>query len=250
MKTVGIVGGIGPESTVEYYRLVIAAYRERVQDGSYPSVLINSIDMTRMLALIGAGDFDGVTRYLADEVQKLANAGADFGVLASNTPHVVFEGISRQSSLPLLSIVEAAREEAKALGLRRVGLLGTRFTMGGRFYADVFRKAGIALVVPDEEAQAYVHDKYMNELVNGVIRPETRRGLLVVIDQMRKRQLIEGVILGGTELPLILRDVPDQGIPFLDTTAVHVRRIVSEMISQDNGWHPHLTPHDVTKNKK
>jgi aspartate racemase len=250
MKTVGIIGGIGPESTVEYYRLIIAAYREQTQDGSYPSILINSIDMKRMLDLIGANELAKVTEYLVGEVQKLAQAGADFGVLASNTPHVVFDGISRQSSLPLLSIVEAAREEAKALGLRRVGLLGTRFTMGGRFYMDVFRKAGIALVAPDQEAQAYVHDRYMSELVNGIILPETRAGLLAVIDQMRKRQMIEGVILGGTELPLILRDVTDQGIPFLDTTAIHVKRIVAEMLSQDDGWHPHLPPHDVKMSKK
>lgn len=249
MKTVGIIGGIGPESTIEYYRLIIAAYRDQVQDGSYPSILINSIDMTMMLDLIGANKLAEVTEYLAGEVQKLAQAGADFGVLASNTPHVVFDGISRWSSLPLLSIVETAREEAKALGLRRVGLLGTRFTMEGRFYMDVFRKAGIALVAPDPQAQSYIHDKYMSELVNGIILPETRAGLLAVIDQMWRRQMIEGVILGGTELPLILRDVTGQRIPFLDTTAIHIKRIVAEMLSQDNGWHPHLSPRDVKKSR-
>jgi aspartate racemase len=155
----------------------------------------------------------------------------DFGVLASNTPHVVFDELRRQSSLPLLSIVEATCEAAEALGLERVGLLGTRFTMGGQFYSEVFSKAGVALVAPGQEAQAYVHDKYMSELVNGIILPETRARLLAIVDQMRKQEGIDGVILGGTELPLILRDVTDPGIPFLDTTAIHVRRIVAELLS-------------------
>ncbi|MEW5869831.1 MAG: aspartate/glutamate racemase family protein [Chloroflexota bacterium] len=133
MKTVGIVGGIGPESTIEYYRQIIALYRQQRRDGSYPRILINSIDMKKMLDLIGAGNLAGVTGYLLEEIQKLARAGADFGALASNTPHLVFDELRRLSPIPLISIVEAACQKAAGLGLRRVGLYGTRFTMqGGR----------------------------------------------------------------------------------------------------------------------
>lgn len=231
MKTVGIIGGIGPESTVEYYRLIIASYREQKQDGRYPSILINSIDLKKVLDLIGANEFAKVTEYLVGEVQKLARAGADFGALASNTPHIVFDALRQQSPIPLVSIVEATCEAARALGLKRVGLFGTRFTMQGRFYPDVFSREGITLAVPEPDEQAYIHEKYMSELVHGIVLPETRERLLTIVDRLKERQGIQGLILGGTELPLILRDVRDRGIPFLDTTTIHVKRIVAELLS-------------------
>jgi aspartate racemase len=231
MKTIGIVGGIGPESTIEYYRLMVAGYREQVKDGSYPSVLINSIDLKRMLELIAAGQLSEVTLYLLDEINKLARAGADIGLLAANTPHIVFDDLQRQSPIPLVSIVEAACEATHALGLTNVGLFGTRFTMQGRFYPEVFSRQGIALSVPDPDDQAYIHDKYMSELVNGVFLPETRQQLLTIVDRLKMKNHIQGLILGGTELPLILRDGDDGEIPFLDTTRIHVKRAVAQMLA-------------------
>jgi len=144
MKTVGMIGGIGPESTVEYYRSIIATYHEQKRDGDYPSIIINSIDLKKMLDLIEANELAKLTEYLVGEVQKLARAGADCGLLAANTPHIVFDEIRRGSPLPLVSIVEATCQAAKALGLKRLGLFGTRFTMQGGFYPDVFSKEGIA----------------------------------------------------------------------------------------------------------
>jgi len=231
MKTVGIIGGIGPESTIEYYRLIIASYRERKQDRSYPQIVINSIDLKRMLELIGANELAQVTRYLVGEIHKLEKAGADFGVLASNTPHIVFDEIRRRSPIPLISIVEAACGAVKTLGLKRVGLFGTRFTMQGRFYPDVFSREGITLVVPGRDEQEYIHDKYMSELVNGIILPETREQLLAIVDRLEEQEKIQGLILGGTELPLILKEVANRGIPFLDTTGIHVKRIVEELLA-------------------
>jgi len=230
-KTLGIIGGIAPESTIEYYRLIIALYREQRPDGGYPPIIINSINMKKMLDLIGANDLAEVTQYLLVEVKKLAQAGADFGLLASNTPHIVFEDIQSQSPIPLVSIVGAACEATKALGLRKVGLFGTRFTMQGRFYPEVFSRQGITLVVPDLDDQDYIHDKYMNELVNGVFLAETREQLLAIVDRLKGRKGIQGLILGGTELPLFLRNVTDRGIPFLDTTRIHVERAVAQMLS-------------------
>jgi aspartate racemase len=227
MKTVGIIGGIGPESTVEYYRLMIASYRERKRDGSYPSIMINSIDLKNVLDLIGANELAKLAEDLVGEVQKLARAGAEVGLLASNTPHIVFDDIQRRSPIPLVSIVEAACEAARALGLKRLGLFGTRFTMQGRFYPDVFSREGITLAVPEQDEQAYIHDKYMSELLNGIILPETRERLLSIVDRLKEREHIQGLILGGTELPLILRDVTDRGIPFLDTTRIHVERALA-----------------------
>jgi aspartate racemase len=231
MKTAGILGGIGPESTIEYYRSIIAAYREQKRDGSYPQIVINSIDMKKMLGLIGTNQLADVTAYLLSEVQKLARTGADFGLMASNTPHIVFDALSRQSPIPLISIVEVTCRAAQAQGLKCVGLLGTRFTMQGRFYPAVFRQAGITVVVPTLEDQAYIHEKYMSELVNGVVRVETRARLLDIVSRLKTQEKIDGVILGGTELPLVLREVEDQGIPFLDTTKLHVEHVVTQLLS-------------------
>jgi aspartate racemase len=231
MKTLGIIGGIGPESTIDYYRRIIATYRQRNPDGSYPQIIINSIDMNEMLDFIEANELVKLTEYLLEEVQKLARAGADFGLLASNTPHIIFNELSSQSPIPLLSIVEATCEATKKLGLKRVGLFGTRFSMQGGFYQDVFFKAGITLILPDVEEQLYIHDKYMSELVNGITVPETRERLLAITEKLKAQKYIEGLILGGTELPLILREEMYCGIPFLDTTKIHVERAVAQMLS-------------------
>lgn len=233
MKTLGIIGGIAPGSTIEYYRLIIALYREQKRDGSYPPIIINSIDLKRMLDLISAQELAGVTEYLLGEVMKLAHAGAELGLLASNTPHIVFEDIRRRSPIPLISIVEATCAATLGLGLKKVGLFGTRFTMQGRFYPAVFSRQGIALIVPNSDEQDYIHDRYMGELVHGVFRDETRERLLAIADRLKEREGIQGLILGGTELPLILRDVSDRGIPFLDTTRIHVERAVAQMLSED-----------------
>ena len=231
MKTIGIVGGIAPESTIHYYRLIISAYREHKQDGSYPSILINSIDMKKMLDLIGANDLIGVSNYLVDETEKLARSGAAFGLLASNTPHIVFDHIQARASIPLISIVAATCAAAQSLGLKRVGLFGTAFTMKGRFYADVFSRAGISVVPPDPDEQGYIHHKYMNELVHGVFLPGTRDRLLEIADRLREHAGIDGLVLGGTELPLLLNDIGGGVIPFLDTTKIHAECAVARMLS-------------------
>jgi aspartate racemase len=231
MKTVGIIGGIGPESTLEYYRLTMSLYADETRDESSPKIIINSIDMKRLLRLIEADELAEMTEYLGGEIQKLVRAGADCALMAANTPHIVFDEIRRRSSIPLLSIVEATCEEAKALGLKRLALFGTRFTMRGGFYQDVFSREAIALVLPDDEEQAYIHDRYMNELVKGRFLPETRERLLAIVESLKAREDIQGLILGGTELPLILRDETYRGLRFLDTTRIHVKAIVAQLLS-------------------
>jgi len=230
MKTAGIIGGIGPESTIEYYRYIVATYRARRGDDTYPPIVINSIDLTRLVTLFSAGDLDGVTDILAEEVARLADAGTDFAALAANTPHIVFDRLQKRTTLPMISIVEATRGTAVAMGLTRVGIFGTRFTMQADFYPAVFQAAGLTVVAPGPEEQAYIHEIYMGELVHGVVRPETRARLLAIVARMHDEQRVEAVILGGTELPLILRDVARPVVPFLDTTMIHVRSIVDEML--------------------
>jgi aspartate racemase len=189
-KTVGIVGGIGPEATIDYYRMLLAAFKERGVD-DYRSVLINSI--------------------------------------AANTAHIVFDEIQALSTIPLVSIVVAACDAAKEMNLHRVGLLGTKFTMQGTFFPEHFDKHGIEIVVPDAADMEYVHTKYLGELVPGVFLDETRAGIIAVLDRLRQKQKIDGVILAGTELPLLLRGV-EYDLPLLDTARIHIDAVVRRAI--------------------
>jgi aspartate racemase len=234
MKTLGLIGGIGPESTIEYYRLIIAGYRERDPKRAYPSIIVNSINLQQYIDWLNARQLDEFAKGLIQEIEVLVRAGAEFGALCSNTPHIVFDELQRSTSLPLISIVEATCERVQQLGLKRVALFGTRFTMQGRFYPDVFSRAGVELVTPDESDQNFIHEKYMNELLNDKFLPETREQMLAIADRLQERAGIEGIILGGTELPLLLSpetftDGQRNGIRFFDTTRIHVDKLIEEL---------------------
>ena len=231
MKTLGMIGGVGPESTIEYYHTIIALYRARITDGSYPQFIINSIDLKKGIDFMEANDLAGMTQYLLHEIGHLVNAGADFGLIAANTPHIVFDDVAAGSAIPLISIVEAACAAAKTRQLRKLALFGTRYTMQGTFYPKVFSRQSIELVLPEPKDQDYIHEKYFSELVVGKFLPETRAGLLAIVDRLKDKIDIDGVILAGTELPLILRDDAHNGIPFLDTTKIHTEAAVTEMLS-------------------
>src|SRR5437773_4728510 len=231
MKSLGIIGGVGPESTIEYYRNIIALYRERQRDGSYPEFIINSVNLKKGLDFMTANNLAGMADYLLEGIGKVARAGANFGLISANTPHIVFDEVASKSPIPLISIVEATCAAANARNLGRLALFGTRFTMQGAFYPKVFSREGIELVVPGPTDQDYLHDKYFNELVLGKFLPETRRELLAIVDRMQVTSDIDGVILAGTELPLIVRDAEHNGIPFLNTTKIHVEAAVTEMLS-------------------
>jgi aspartate racemase len=230
MKILGVIGGLGPESTIEYYRQLIDSYRKQSVDDSYPAIVITSLDVNKGLRLVGAQAYGELAEYLAKEVQRLANAGADFGLISANTPHIVFDEVQQRSPITLISIVEAACADCKRQGLKKVGLLGTRFTMEARFYPDVFSREGILLVTPKEEEQSYIHDKYVQELLEGQILDSTRERLLQIIYRIRDEEQVEGILLAGTELPLILQqgNVPD--ILLLDTTQIHVEAAITRLL--------------------
>jgi len=231
MKTLGIIGGVGPESTIEYYQNIIALYRERQRDGSYPEFIINSVDLKKGLDFMAANNLAGMADYLLEEIGKLARAGANFGLISANTPHIVFDELAAKSPIPLISIVEATCAAAKTRKLKRLALFGTCYPMQANFYPKVFSREGIELIVPDAKDEEYIHDKYLNELVPGIFLAETRDGLLAIVDRMQAKSDIDGVILAGTELPLILRDADHRGIPLLDTTKIHCQAAVAEMFS-------------------
>ncbi len=231
MKTLGVIGGIGPESTIDYYKNIIAMYRERKRDGSYPQFVINSIDLQKGIDFLEADNLRGMAEFLLHEIEKLPRAGAEFGMIAANTPHIVFDDIAPKSPIPLISIVEAACAHAKARKLKRLALFGTGYTMQANFYPKVFSREGIELVVPDPRDQDYIHEKYFGELVLGNFLPETRAGLLAIVDRMKAKIDIEGVLLAGTELALILRGESHNGVALLDTGKIHCQVAVDEMFS-------------------
>ena len=231
MKTLGIIGGLGPESTLDYYQRIIALFRERTGNRDYPEFVIVSVDLRKGLDFMDANDLSGMANYLLERIDKLARSGVDFGIISANTPHIVFDEVAPKSPIPLISIVEATCAAAKAQNLKRLALFGTRYTMRATFYPKVFAREGIDLVVPNADDQDYIHDKYMNELVPGKFLADTRAGLLAIVDRMKATSDIDGLILAGTELPLILRDPIHNGIPFLDTTKIHVEAAVAQMLA-------------------
>ncbi len=230
MRTVGMIGGLGPESTIDYYRSIITRYRARRPDAGYPHIIINSLDVDKGLAILDADRLDELADYLAAGVELLVRAGADLGFIAANTPHLVFDDVQRRSAIPLLSIVRATADRARALGLKKVGLFGTGFTMRASFFPKELQRAGIDLVMPTESERDFIHKKYIGELLNNQFLPETRNEILRIAHRMKSEDSIEAVILAGTELPLLLRDSGNTGIEFLDTTMIHVEAIVDALL--------------------
>src|SRR5437764_11172439 len=160
MKTLGIIGGLGPESTLDYYQRIIALFRERTGDKHYPEFVIVSIDLRKGLDFMDANDLSGMASYLLENIDKLSRAGADFGIISANTPHIVFDEVAAKSPIPLISIVEATCAAAKTRKLKRLALFGTRYTMQATFYPKVFSREEIELLLPDAKDQDYIHDKY------------------------------------------------------------------------------------------
>jgi aspartate racemase len=227
VATLGIVGGLGPESTIDYYRRILEEWK-RSSPSSSPSIIIDSLDVEVGLRLV-EHDRPALVEYLAASLGRLASAGADFAAMAANTPHVVFDELVARSQIPMVSIVEACAEEAARRGLRRLALLGTRFTMEGAFYPAVFARRGMAIVAPNDEERRWIHDRYVGQLLKGDFREETRDGVISVVTRLRQEQNIDGVILGGTELTLLLSAPVVADLPALDTTALHVAAIVKRL---------------------
>jgi len=226
MQKIGIIGGIGPESTIEYYRSFLATHRRSNPSGEQLPIVINSVDVRKILSMIAEMDYESAVQYLLTEIEVLHRAGASVGLIAANTPHVVFGELSKLSPLPLVSIVEATCSRAKDLKLKRLGLMGTKFTMEGSFYSAEFSKHEIEVVAPAQGDLDYIHRIYVDELLNNQFRQETRDRVLEICGRMRLENEIDGVVLGGTELPLLLQCDSWDRIPLLNTTQIHVEAVL------------------------
>ncbi|RYG73482.1 amino acid racemase [Lentibacillus lipolyticus] len=231
MKRAGIVGGLGPESTVDYYQSFIQKYQERMNSKqTLPELFINSINMYNIFHYISEDRLDDLADYVGGAAQQLEAVGADFAIVAANTPHIVFDEIRKKVNVPMISIVEATLDKANELGLERLGLLGTKFTMEHDFFKQPFISANKKIVVPSEDEQQLLHQKIVDELENGIVKEETKEIFLRITNQMIEEEQLDGFILGCTELPMILGE-DDVDIALLNTTDIHVDKMIETVFS-------------------
>jgi aspartate racemase len=229
MKKIGIVAGLGPESTVDYYKEIISAFNTQYKDLAYPEMVIYSANINRLLEFVNAKKWSEFAEWLGEKVMSVYRAGAEFAAIASNTPHIVFEEVKKKSPIPMLSIVEETCKEAGKLKVKRIGLLGTRLTMESDFYKEHLKDIGILVAIPSESERELIQKRLFSEIELGIFKDSTRDELLKIVKRMIDEDKIDSLILGCTELPLILPD-SKYGIPFLNTTAIHCESIVKYCI--------------------
>ena len=228
MKKAGLIGGIGPASTLDYYTGIIDGYRQKTGGADYPEIVIYSIDMNEMMSYIENDRWDRVINQLSKAAASLAAAGADFIAIASNTPHIVFDEVQEQSPLPLISIVEETCRFAKAAGYQRVLTIGTRFTMKSGLYTDPLKKHNISALLPSDEEQEKIHALFFPNLENGIVIAEDKEKMIKTVDRIIKAQNTDSVILGCTELPLMIKQ-GDLAAPVINATQIHIESIVDYM---------------------
>ena len=233
MTKVGIIGGIGPASTLDYYSGIINGYRQATGEENYPEILINSINMTEMLAYTRDEDWDSLTSMLVDAIGRLADAGAGFAAIASNTPHIVFDRVLECSPLPLLSIVKETAAYAQLNGCKKVVVIGLRFIMQSGLYSKVFEKLGISAVVPSPGLQEVIHNLIFPDLENGIVVPQDKLRMLEIVGGLITEHDADALVLGCTELPLMIQD-GDLETLLLNTTQIHIDAIVRELISLES----------------
>ncbi|GAG13116.1 unnamed protein product [marine sediment metagenome] len=227
-KKIGILGGMSPESTVAYYEHITRTYTERFGDHGYPEVIIYSVSFQPYVDWPQEDRWDLVAQGLSEAAQKLEAAGADFIVIATNTMHLVIDQVQASVQVPILSLLDAVGEAILARAMKKVGLLGTQFTMEKAFYQEALARKGVTVLVPDAKDRQYVNAVIYKELVAGQIRDESRAGLVAIIDELVARGA-EGVILGCTEIPLLVSET-DAAIPLLDTTVIHAEAALQSAV--------------------
>jgi aspartate racemase len=228
MKKVGIIGGIGPASTLDYYTGIIEGYRTKKGSEDYPEIIINSVNMTEMMAHIQNNDWESLIEMLAEAVNDLDNAGARFAAIASNTPHIVFDKVAELSPIPMISIVDETCKYARSKGCKRVIVIGTLFTMKSGMYPEAFEKYGITAIVPSEKDQMEIHYLFFPNLENGILIPEDKKKMLALVNRLIKEHKADALVLGCTELPLMIQK-NDLDILIINTTQIHIDAIIKSV---------------------
>lgn len=236
MKKLGLIGGIGPESTVAYYRKIIHGVQARLGKEKLPRISIESLSAFQVFSLCREGRLDDLERYVLDAIRNLAAGGADMVALTGNTPNIVLDRIRTQAPIPIISAIDATCDEAKQRGLSRLGLLGTVFTMTNTFFKEPLEQRGIKVIVPSNTQIAYIQSKIEAELEHGVVMPDTQADFVSIIEDLRTSSGIEQIALACTELPLILTN-ENSPVPCLDTMEIHVRALVEALVEGQGPGH-------------
>lgn len=228
MKTIGLIGGMSWESTVEYYRLINEEIKSRM--GGYHSAkcLLYSVDFGEIEHFMRTNQWDKIGRILIDAAKNLENGGADFILLCTNTMHKLFEEIQQELHIELLHIADATSEKVMQLKIERIGLLGTKQTMEQDFYRARLEQKGIQVLIPNERDRGIVHQVIFDELCLGEINPESKKEYKRIIEELTTRGA-EGIILGCTEIPLLIKK-EDSKVPLFDTTYIHAVKAVDRSI--------------------
>lgn len=224
MKHIGLVGGMSPESTIEYYRIICDDFNKKAGGSNFPKITIRSINLQEIADLFKDDNWDGVADVIVSAIIDLANAGADFAAIATNTPHNAYYAIKRYSPIEVLSIMDATADEIKKDGLNKVGLLGTKPTMEYGFFQKTFAKCGIDAITPCEKERDYINEIIWNELVHGKVTDEARAGYKKIIDSLTNEGA-QGIILGCTEIPLLIKP-SDCKVKVYDTATIHAKAIL------------------------
>jgi len=229
MKTLGIIGGLSWFSTTVYYRTINELVNERLGGSHSAKLLLYSVDFNDFKTLQERGDWDGVEAMLGGIAVRLEQAGADCLVMATNTPHLVADGIRRYIGIPLIHVAEATASEIVHRKMATVGLIGTRFTMEQAFFKEKLAQRGITTVIPEPGDRDFLHSAIFEELTRGIFKAETKARLIAIIESLR-RHGAEGIVFGCTEIGLMLIGA-DCTLPILDTTAIHATAAVDFALS-------------------
>lgn len=230
MKIIGVLGGMSWESTVVYYQLMNREVRDRLGGAHSAEILLYSVDFGRIEELQHAGEWALLTREMITGARRLQRGGADFLVIATNTMHLMADEVAEASGLEVLHIGDATARALQAAGVRRAGLLGTRFTMEQPFMRERLESHGLEVLVPEEEDRQAVHRIIYDELVQGVIREESRQVYRQVMARLADRGA-EGIILGCTEIGLLVGP-EDAPVPVFDTTEIHAKAAVARALAE------------------
>lgn len=229
-KRIGILGGLTPESTATYYEYITRTYTERFGDFGYPEIIIYSVTFQKYVDWGNSGQWNEIANDMIEAARSLERAGADFGIIATNTMHMVFDEVQAAVKIPFLHLIDATAEAIKARNFSTVGLLGTRFTMREPFYRDRLAANDITAIVPDMPAQEEVDRVIYEELARGRIVETSRKRFVEIINTLQDRGT-EGVILGCTEIPLLISE-KDCSLPLFDTTAIHAEKALQYSIAE------------------
>ena len=229
--TFGLIGGTGPESTIEYYKGIEYGVQQRSGRSFFPNLTVESLSVFDVLGFCERQDYAGLTGYLLKGIKNLAAAGAECAALTGITPHIVFDELTEVSPVPLISMVDTARDHAAERGYKKICLIGTLPVMNGTFFQTSFAKSGIEVITPDAEEKSYIETKIETEIEFGRVMPETQQTFREIADRIIQEKKVQAVVLGCTELPLVFRGI-QLPVPYIDVMQVHIKALIQTILGE------------------